>query len=126
MNDGTKMYRFATIEKQLTSPLKPKYTYNLYTSEDKKGELMLTLKRTTSNFFTPFRGANIRDKNEKLVAKVGNDAFLSVMTSGQADKYKLKVGKGNDVLACAILSIVADTVSDRTPLSIVKQAIGQN
>jgi hypothetical protein len=121
VEDGQAMYRFATIEKQMTSLFKPKYIYHLYTKDNTKGELMLTLKRTS--VLKGVRDADIRDKNDNLVAKVTNEAVRSWLTMGQADKYTLKIGANNDVLACTILTIVADTVSDRTPLSSVKHVL---
>jgi hypothetical protein len=103
------VYRFASIKKQMTSPVLAKYIYSLYDASNKKTVAVMKTKRKK----LLFRHLNIKNMDGQLVGRIREHRSIlkARLLMGLKNNYKLEVGEGNDLVACIILALVADTAA---------------
>lgn len=116
------VYRFATIEKQATSPILSKYNYTLYQSNGEKySDPHMKAKRKITLMHRNFDIKN--SDNQKIGEIRERNKMKAIFSFNTKNTYTLTVGRGNDLLACIIIALVADTVADRK-LSQTLRAVG--
>jgi uncharacterized protein YxjI len=103
-DEGTPLFRFAVITLQMSSPILLKLTYRLYNGNE-AGDVVMAIKRK----FGLTRHYTITNAAKETIGTVKQ---TSVFQFNVANTYALNVVPKNDLLGCAILGIVADTITD--------------
>mmetsp|Transcript_147751 Transcript_147751/g.275307 ORF Transcript_147751/g.275307 Transcript_147751/m.275307 type:complete len:218 (-) Transcript_147751:125-778(-) len=100
-DDGTPIYRFAVIEKDIMA-LTPSFTYYLYQGNDNKVQVLHgSTKLMSFKFQMPIK------KDEQLVANVG---ATSLFQFDAANTYAVEVGPGMDALGVICFAVAADEI----------------
>eukprot|EP00931_Biecheleriopsis_adriatica_P094412 TRINITY_DN68066_c0_g1_i1.p1 TRINITY_DN68066_c0_g1~~TRINITY_DN68066_c0_g1_i1.p1 ORF type:complete len:247 (+),score=49.60 TRINITY_DN68066_c0_g1_i1:89-742(+) len=103
-DDGTPIYRFAVIEKDIVA-LTPSFTYYLYQGNDDKVQMLHGSSVLMSlKFKMPIK------KDEKLVANVG---ATSLFQFDVANTYAIEVGPGMDALGVICFAVACDEMRDK-------------
>eukprot|EP00928_Gymnodinium_smaydae_P083917 TRINITY_DN67165_c0_g1_i1.p1 TRINITY_DN67165_c0_g1~~TRINITY_DN67165_c0_g1_i1.p1 ORF type:complete len:218 (-),score=48.20 TRINITY_DN67165_c0_g1_i1:181-834(-) len=103
-DDGTDIYRFAVIEKDIVA-LTPSFTYYLYKGNDEKVQVL-----HGSSVLMSFTFKMPIKKDEKLVANVG---ATSLFQFPDANTYAVEVGPGMDALGVICFAVVCDEMREQ-------------
>lgn len=98
-DDGTPIYRFAVIEKDMVA-VTPSFTYYLYQGNDDKVQML----HGSGEFFTLKFKMPIK-QDDKIVASVGQTSLFQL---DEANTYDVEVGSGMDALGVICFAVACD------------------